>query len=67
MRQEDVPKVDSINLSTRKDELDWVSTIMDLAQKQGADSEGKVRIPVKGYPQLLFGLDFIVCQYVHEN
>lgn len=66
MSQDDIPKVNSVNLSTRPDEVNWPSTIFHLSEMQNVTSEGKVKIPVKCYPALLYGLDYIVCQYIHE-
>lgn len=67
MKQDDIPKVDSVNLSTRADEVDWRQTILSLATRQGVDSEGQVKVPVLGYKQLIYGLEYVICQYVHQN
>ena len=65
MKQEDIPKVESINMTPPdKDELDWTSTLMFMINKSENSS---IEAPFQQYPELETNMKFIVGTFIHEN
>ena len=65
MTQDELPKVDSINITpVDKNELDWTSTIMYLINQS---EDGSVDAPCKNYPELERTMKYIVGSFIHEN
>ena len=65
MKQEDVPKAESINMTPPdKDELDWTSTLMFMINKA---EDNSIEAPFQEYPELAANMKFIVGTFIHEN
>lgn len=65
MEQEDIPKVNSINLTPPdKRELDWTSNLLLLINKS---EDGQVEIPGTFHERLHDRCSYNACGFIHHN
>lgn len=65
MKQDDIPKVDSINITPPDtDELDWEANLMYQINKS---PDGSVLLPANQYDELTRCLKYTVTSFIHAN